>query len=74
MASLSPIPSTTYIHTYIQLLCGPAPPTVPGISPKTTESTKNRRQQKLRPGGVPEGLGKGLGTILGSRGAQEVSQ
>ena len=47
-----------------------APATAPGMGPKTTKTTKNRyhklskNQIKLRPGGVPEGLGGGLGTIL----------
>ena len=55
---------------YIQLPCGPAPASAPGMGPKTTKTTKNRHTQlskkhkKLRPAGVPEALGGGLGTIL----------
>ena len=60
----------THIWIYIQLPCGPIPATVPGMGPKATKTTQNRHQklsknhQKLMPGGVPEALGGGLGTIL----------
>ena len=67
-----------YIHIFpysnIQLPCGPIPATVPGMGPKTTKTIQKRHQkfsknhQKLTPGGVPEALGGGLGTILAPKG------
>ena len=63
---------------FIQLPCGPIPATVPGIGPKATKTTQNMHQklskhhQKLKPGGVPEPLGGGLGTILAPKGASDV--
>ena len=63
-----------HIYIYIQLPCGPIPATVPGMGPKTTKNIRKRHQklsknhQKLRPGGVPEALGGGLGTILAPKG------
>ena len=65
-----------YIYIYIQLPCGPIPATVPGMGPKATKTIQNRHQKlsknhkKLMPGGVPEALGGGLGTILAPRGAR----
>ena len=62
------------MYIYIQLPCGPIPATVPGMGPKTTKNIRKRHQklsknhQKLRPGGVPEALGGGLGTILVPKG------
>ena len=68
------------IYICIQLPCGPIPATVSGMGPKATKTNQNRhhelskKHQKLMPGGVPEALGGGLGTILAARGAPEVSQ